>query len=62
MNEALANAKENEIDMIMDGAGFGLTGDGHFAYLDTEDSLGVTLELIQRPQNRVDPDKTYPAE
>jgi methylmalonyl-CoA/ethylmalonyl-CoA epimerase len=62
MEKALATAKDNGIEMIMDGAGFGLAGDGHFAYLDTEDSLGVTLELIQRPRERVKPDKTFPTE
>jgi methylmalonyl-CoA/ethylmalonyl-CoA epimerase len=46
--------------MIMDGAGFGLDGDGHYAYLDTEAMLGVTLELIQRPMRRRPPEKIYP--
>jgi hypothetical protein len=46
--------------MIQDGSGFGLDGDGHFAYLETEDALGVTLELIQRPKARVQPEKIYP--
>jgi len=32
----------------MDGGGFGPDGDGHTAYLDTEDGLGTTIELIQR--------------
>jgi hypothetical protein len=46
--------------MIMDGAGFGADGDGHYAYLDTEDLIGVTIELIERPKGRVEPEKTYP--
>jgi hypothetical protein len=48
--------------MIQDGSGFGLDGDGHYAYLETEETLGVTLELIQRPSARVKPEKIYPPE
>lgn len=48
------------LDMIQDGSGFGLDGDGHYAYLETEKLLGVTLELIQRPKARVQPEKIYP--
>jgi methylmalonyl-CoA/ethylmalonyl-CoA epimerase len=61
MPEALAQVRSAGIAMIQDGSGFGLDGDGHYAYLDTEKSLGVTLELIQRPKARVAPEKIYPA-
>lgn len=60
MEEALAEAEAAGIKMIMDGAGFGLDGDGHYAYLDTEDKIGVTLELIERPKGRMTPEKVYP--
>lgn len=60
MNAALAQASSAGFDMIQDGSGFGLHGDGHYAYLDTEESLGVTLELIHRPTDRVKPEKVYP--
>jgi hypothetical protein len=46
--------------VTMSGAGFGLDGDGAYAYLDTEDELGITFELVQRPKRRVEPDKVYP--
>jgi methylmalonyl-CoA/ethylmalonyl-CoA epimerase len=59
MEEALAEAEAAGIKMIMDGAGFGLDGDGHYAYLDTEDNIGVTLELIERPTGRMTPEKVY---
>lgn len=62
MQIALKQAEEAGLPMTMDGSGFGLDGDGHFAYLDTEKFLGVTLELIQRPKNRVKPEKVYPPE
>jgi len=62
MDEALENARKQNFEMIQDGAGFGLDGDGHYAYLDTEEDLGVTIELIQRPKGRVKPEKIYPPE
>jgi methylmalonyl-CoA/ethylmalonyl-CoA epimerase len=60
MQEAIKEAEASGYHIIQDGAGFGLDGDGHFAYLDTEDELGITLELIQRPKGRVQPEKIYP--
>ena len=60
MGEALAKAEGAGLRMIMDGAGFGHDGDGHYAYLDTEDKIGVTIELIERPKGRMPPEKIYP--
>ena len=60
MEAALAEAREAGLTVIQEGAGFGLDGDGHFAYLDTEDSLGMVLELIEVPKRRVAPDKVFP--
>jgi methylmalonyl-CoA epimerase len=60
MAAALAEAEAAGLTMTMDGAGFGADGDGHYAYLDTEDELGVTLELIERPEGRVPPERVYP--
>jgi methylmalonyl-CoA/ethylmalonyl-CoA epimerase len=60
MGEALREAEVAGLEMIQDGSGFGLEGDGHYAYLDTEDEIGVMLELIERPRDRVVPEKVYP--
>jgi len=62
MDAAIAQAEAAGLEMTMDGAGFGLDGDGHYAYLDTEEKLGVTIELIERPKGRVPPEKVYPPE
>ncbi|GAP19892.1 VOC family protein [Leptolinea tardivitalis] len=62
MQAALKQAEEAGLPMTMDGSGFGLDGDGHYAYLDTEKYLGITLELIERPKGRVKPEKVYPPE
>ena len=62
MRAALQQAKSAGINMIQDGEGFGLEGDGHYAYLDTQDEFGVTIELIERPSKRVKPERVYPPE
>jgi hypothetical protein len=62
MPAAIAQAQAAGLEMTMDGSGFGLDGDGHYAYLETDDLLGTTLELIARPQRRVLPEKVYPEE
>jgi methylmalonyl-CoA/ethylmalonyl-CoA epimerase len=62
MGAALATAEAAGLPMTMDGAGFGLDGDGHYAYLDTEGALSTTIELIERPKNRLPPEKVYPPE
>ncbi len=62
MDEALDRAEEAGYRMTMDGAGFGPDDDGHYAYLDTENSIGTTIELIARPKRRKQPDKVYPPE
>jgi len=62
MEEALAEAEAAGLRMTMDGAGFGRDGDGHYAYLDTENEIGVTIELIERPEGRRPPERVYPPE
>ena len=62
MKEALAKAEAAGLQVIMDGAGFGPDGDGHYAYIDTEEKFGVQLELIARPKRRHPPEKVYPPE
>jgi methylmalonyl-CoA/ethylmalonyl-CoA epimerase len=61
MHDELAKANAAGLQMIQDGSGFGFGGDGPHAYLDTEELLGVTLELIQRPKARTTPEKIFPA-
>ena len=60
MDEAIAQAEAAGYTMLMDGSGFGVDGDGHYAYLDTERDLGVTYELIKRPRLKHPPEKVYP--
>jgi methylmalonyl-CoA/ethylmalonyl-CoA epimerase len=60
MPTAMAQAKAAGLTVIQDGQGFGLHGDGHFAYLSTEDRIGITIELISLPEQRVEPESIYP--
>jgi catechol 2,3-dioxygenase-like lactoylglutathione lyase family enzyme len=62
MQQALRQAEAAGYPMIMDGAGFGKDGDGHYAYIDTEDEFGIVYELIERPNGRRPPEKIYPPE
>lgn len=60
MEAAITQAEAAGFVVIQDGAGFGRAGDGHYAYLNTEDKIGVTLELLSLPERRVEPDSIYP--
>jgi len=60
MEESLDIVKKAGINIAMEGIGYGLEGDGYFAYLDTEHLFGITLELMCRPKRRREPLKIYP--
>ena len=49
---AITEAEAAGFEVIMEGGGHGLDGDGFYAYLDTEETLGTTYELIERPARR----------
>ena len=53
---AIAEAEAAGFEIIMEGGGHGLDGDGFYAYLDTEETLGTTYELIERPARRREPE------
>jgi hypothetical protein len=61
MQESLEIARRAGFTVTMEGSGYGLDGDGHFAYLDTEETFGITLELMERPKRRRMPWKIFPA-
>ena len=45
---------------MQSGRGYGRLGDGGFAYLDTERELGLILELIEIPKERIPPEAEFP--
>ena len=60
MDKAIDEARKKGFEIIQEGSGFGPDGDGHYAYLNTEDTFGITYELIERPKRRHTPEKIYP--
>ncbi|MGI6433276.1 MAG: VOC family protein [Sphaerochaetaceae bacterium] len=60
MASSLDLVRQANISITMEGGGHGPDNDGYFAYLDTEDLVGTTIELIERPQRRHPPQKVYP--
>lgn len=48
--------------IVQSGSGFGLDGDGAYAYFDTEGDLDVILEIIERPRRRREPEAIWPEE
>jgi catechol 2,3-dioxygenase-like lactoylglutathione lyase family enzyme len=59
--EGLAAARAAGFAEIQGGRGTGLDGDGGFAYLDTEETLGAIFELIELPKRRKATPEVYPA-
>jgi methylmalonyl-CoA/ethylmalonyl-CoA epimerase len=59
-DEALKEATERGYTVLQSGRGYGRGGDGGYAYLDTEDTLGLILELIEIPRERVPPERVFP--
>jgi hypothetical protein len=47
--------------VIQQGRGYGLAGDGGYAYFDTHLRVGMLMEAIERPQVRRPPDGWWPA-
>lgn len=58
--EVRVEMKARGIPVIQDGAGYGLDGDGSYAYFDTSERLGTLIEAIQRPTRRSEPDFVWP--
>ena len=57
---ALEEARAAGLEVIQEGSGFGLDGSGRYAYLNTEDVVGVTIELVELPVHRAPPERVYP--
>jgi hypothetical protein len=49
-------------EVVQSGRGYGVRGDGAFAYFATADRLSTLIELIELPAERYPPDARYPEE
>jgi methylmalonyl-CoA/ethylmalonyl-CoA epimerase len=56
---AVAAARAEGFDIIQGACGYGVEGDGAFAYLQRPD-VSVIVELIQAPRVRIEPEFVYP--
>jgi catechol 2,3-dioxygenase-like lactoylglutathione lyase family enzyme len=60
MDAATRQMQSLGYDVVQSGRGYGVQGDGAFAYFATADRLGTLIELIQVPRERFPPEATYP--
>jgi methylmalonyl-CoA/ethylmalonyl-CoA epimerase len=60
LNEAIESMSAAGYDLLQSGAGYGLDGDGGYAYFDTERDFGVIVEAIETPGRRREPDFIWP--
>ena len=61
LQEAVLSAAKLGFRVIQSGRGYGRGGDGGYAYLDTEDYLGMVVELIEATAERPVPEQVYPS-
>jgi catechol 2,3-dioxygenase-like lactoylglutathione lyase family enzyme len=61
LDAGIARMAAAGFEVLQLGRGYGLDGDGGFAYFDTVAELGVMLELINVPARRREPDAIWPA-
>jgi methylmalonyl-CoA/ethylmalonyl-CoA epimerase len=60
LDAAIDSMRDAGLELLQLGRGFGVDGDGGFAYFDTEHQLGVVLEAIELPAHRRDPELVIP--
>jgi catechol 2,3-dioxygenase-like lactoylglutathione lyase family enzyme len=60
LDDAVAVMARAGHGVLQEGRGFGVDGDGGFAYFDTIDALDIVLEAIERPARRVTPEAVLP--
>jgi methylmalonyl-CoA/ethylmalonyl-CoA epimerase len=60
LDESIAAMGEDGFEVAQSGAGYGLDGDGGFAYFDTVARLGVYLEAVEVPRRRREPELIRP--
>jgi methylmalonyl-CoA/ethylmalonyl-CoA epimerase len=59
-DEGLAAMAKDGYEPVQLGRGYGAGGDGGYAYFDLRPVLGVYLELIEVPRERIPPERVFP--
>jgi methylmalonyl-CoA/ethylmalonyl-CoA epimerase len=60
IDEAIREMEEKGYPLLQSGRGFGVGGDGGYAYFETERSLGCIIEAISLPEEMPEPERVYP--
>jgi len=60
MEAATSQMQALGYEVVQSGRGYGVRGDGAFAYFSTGERLSTLIELIQLPAERYPPDAVYP--
>jgi catechol 2,3-dioxygenase-like lactoylglutathione lyase family enzyme len=60
LEETIASMETAGYALLQSGGGYGLDGDGGYAYFDTERDFDVVLEAIEVPKRRREPDYVWP--
>jgi catechol 2,3-dioxygenase-like lactoylglutathione lyase family enzyme len=58
---AVENMIANGFQKIQSATGFGVEGDGSFAFFNSSDESGIVIEIVAPPKVRKEPDYIYPA-
>jgi methylmalonyl-CoA/ethylmalonyl-CoA epimerase len=58
---ACGELEDTGFEVLQRGRGYGIGGDGGFTYFDMRAELGLYLELIEAPRQRLEPEASYPA-
>jgi glyoxalase/bleomycin resistance protein/dioxygenase superfamily protein len=58
--DAVADAAKSGLEVLQSGRGYGLKGDGAYAYMDTQNQLGMIVEFIEFPKERIAPEAVFP--
>lgn len=61
IDEAIASMADRGYALLQSGRGFGLHGDGAYAYFDTAGDLGCIVEAIEMPSAMPEPEYRYPS-
>lgn len=60
LQQAIDSMTAAGYDLLQSGSGYGLDGDGGYAYFETERDFGIILEALEVPRRRREPDFTWP--
>jgi methylmalonyl-CoA/ethylmalonyl-CoA epimerase len=60
LQQAIDSMTAAGYDLLQSGYGYGLDGDGGYAYFETERDFGIILEALEVPRRRREPDFTWP--